>query len=37
MQREDLAIAAAGARQWDLSPDTTLTRLLALNARSHGR
>jgi long-chain acyl-CoA synthetase len=37
MQREDLAIAAAGARQWDLSPDTTLTRLLALNARTHGR
>jgi long-chain acyl-CoA synthetase len=37
MQREDLAIAAADARQWDLSPDTTLTRLLALNARSHGR
>jgi long-chain acyl-CoA synthetase len=37
MQREDLAIAAASARQWDLSPDTTLTRLLALNARSHGQ
>ena len=37
MQREDLAIAAASAREWDLSSDTTLTRLLALNARSHGR
>lgn len=37
MQREDLAIAAASARQWDLNPDITLTRLLALNARSHGR
>jgi long-chain acyl-CoA synthetase len=37
MQREDLALAAASARQWDLSPETTLTRLLAINARSHGR
>ena len=37
MQREDLAHAAAMARQWDLNPQTTLTRLLAINAGSHGR
>ncbi len=37
MQREDLAHAAATAQQWDLNPQTTLTRLLAANAGSHGR
>ena len=43
MQREDHALAASSspspsaAGGWDLDPDTTLARLLAANARSHGR
>jgi long-chain acyl-CoA synthetase len=37
MLREDLAHAAADALQWDLNPRTTLVRLLATNARSHGK
>ena len=46
MQREDRALAASpasraptgadAAGQWDLDPNTTLARLLALNARTHG-
>jgi long-chain acyl-CoA synthetase len=46
MQREDRALAAFpaspaptgadAAGQWDLDPNTTLARLLALNARTHG-
>lgn len=43
MQREDHALAAspasaaaAAAGDWDLDPNTTLARLLALNVRSHG-
>lgn len=33
--RTNPSVAAATGTQWDLSADTTLTRLLALNARSH--
>ncbi|MDP1692004.1 MAG: AMP-binding protein [Burkholderiaceae bacterium] len=36
MQREDSTPAEAAAVQWDLNPQTTLTRLLATNARGHG-
>jgi long-chain acyl-CoA synthetase len=37
MRREDLAGPAAAATQWNLNPDTTLTRLLAANAHGHGK
>ena len=36
MRREDMAGPAAAATQWNLDPETTLTRLLAVNARDHG-
>jgi len=39
MQREDHALTASPVSSgggWDLNPETTLTRLLALNARTHG-
>ena len=39
MQREDHALTASTVSSgggWDLNPETTLTRLLALNARTHG-
>ena len=37
MRRDELASAASAATQWDLNPQTTLARLLAVNAQHHGK
>jgi long-chain acyl-CoA synthetase len=37
MQRDPLTLAEPAPSQWDLNPETTLLRLLAINARAHPR
>lgn len=37
MRRDERASAASAATQWDLNPQTTLARLLAVNAQHHGK
>ena len=37
MRRDELTSAASAATQWDLNPQTTLARLLAVNAQHHGK
>jgi len=37
MRRDEVAGSASVATQWDLNPQTTLMRLLAVNAHGHGK